>query len=273
MVVAYVCGTTVLALDRWPHQPASGYVVLANLLYLLLIGFVARAQGPAVRIIRVAYPLVLLGALYPAIDILHDFGGVPVHDAAVRGWELAIFGREPSRTWWQTMPSRFWSTVLHGAYFAYYPIVFAPLFWFLARGEVRNAERAVAWLVAAFLACYVVFLLYPVAGPYYEYPRPSAAFLDNPMASLVYATLARGSAYGAAFPSSHVAATIVATAAAFRGSARFGWLLAVPSALLSIGVVYCQMHYAVDAVAGMFVAAGVVAVGLAAERTQSDRRP
>jgi membrane-associated phospholipid phosphatase len=81
----------------------------------------------------------------------------------------------------------------------------------------------------------------------------------------VYGTLAGGSAYGAAFPSSHVAATWTAVAAAFAGSRLFGAILSVPAALLTVGVVYCQMHYAVDALAGVVLAALVVLGWLAWE--------
>jgi len=183
-----------------------------------------------------------------------------VHDATVRGWELRLFGSELSRTWWQAAPSRFWSTVLHAAYFGYYPLIAAPLVTFLALGRIEAARRTAFWLVATFLLCYLVFLAFPVAGPYYEFPRPDPAFLDNPAARLVYATLAGGSAYGAAFPSSHVAATLVAVAAAFHGSRRLGWTMVVPALLLTVGVVYCQMHYAVDALAGIVLAAVLIVV-------------
>ena len=70
------------------------------------------------------------------------------------------------------------------------------------------------------------------------------------MARLVYATLAQGSSYGAAFPSSHVAAAVAATLAAYAGSRRLGLLLTIPTLLLAVGVVYCQMHYAIDALTG-----------------------
>ncbi|MBK6424105.1 MAG: phosphatase PAP2 family protein [Gemmatimonadetes bacterium] len=90
----------------------------------------------------------------------------------------------------------------------------------------------------------------PGRRPVLRVPRPSPAFLDNGPARLVYRTLARGSAYGAAFPSSHVAATLVAAAAAWRGWRPLGAMLIPPAVLLTVGVVYCQMHYAVDALAG-----------------------
>jgi membrane-associated phospholipid phosphatase len=77
--------------------------------------------------------------------------------------------------------------------------------------------------------------------------------VDNWAARLVYGTLATGSSFGAAFPSSHVAATFAATIATWQGDRRVGLVLLVPTLLMAVGVVYCQMHYAVDALAGLLV--------------------
>jgi membrane-associated phospholipid phosphatase len=49
---------------------------------------------------------------------------------------------------------------------------------------------------------------------------------------------------------------VAAALAAASGSRRLGLLLVVPTILLGVGVVYCQMHYAVDALSGLMV--GVV---------------
>ncbi len=200
LVLGYTAFSTVVALARLPGYPAVGGVLVANVLIVLLVALARRADpGPAGRLARTLYPLLTLGAFYPAIDLLNHFGAVVVHDATVQRWELALFGSAVSRTWWMTHPSPFWSSLLHGVYFAYYPIVLGPPLLFLAMGRSDAAERSVLWLMATFLACYAVFLLYPVAGPYYEYPRPSPVFLDNGPARLVYRTLERGSAhYGAA---------------------------------------------------------------------------
>ncbi len=259
LLLGYLGITCVIGGLRLPQQPAIAWVILAHSLCALLVFLAARPDlGPLGRTLRELYPLLLLGALYPALDILNNFGATATHDLRVRAWEQALFGQEVSRTWWQTSPSVFWSTLLHAAYFAYYPIILGPLIYFVARGRLVDARRTTLWVLSTFLFCYLVFLWFPVAGPYYEFPRPDAWFIANPAARLVYATLAAGSAYGAAFPSSHVAATLVATAAAFRGSRAVGGLLIVPAALLSVGVVYCQMHYGVDALAGVALAAAVV---------------
>jgi len=180
----------------------------------------------------------------------------------VQRWELLVFGTQISRQWWQTAPSTFWSTVLHGAYLSYYFIVAAPALYFAWRGDLHAVRRFVLVVMATFIVCYLVFLFFPVAGPYYQFPRPSPWFIDNLPARLAYKVLASGSSYGAAFPSSHVAAALAATIAAAQTSRRLGFLLLVPTVLLTVGVVYCQMHYGVDALAGLAVGALVTwAVG------------
>jgi PAP2 superfamily len=273
VLLSYVGVILVVGAVRLPRQPAIAWVLVAHLLCGALILLAARPDlGRIGRTIRELYPLLLLGALYPALDILNNFGAVSTHDAAVRGWEQGLFGVELSRVWWQSEPSVFWSTVLHAAYFAYYPIIIGPLVYFVARGDLVAARRTTLWVLCTFLICYLVFLFYPVAGPYYEFPRPAAWFIANLPARLVYATLARGSAYGAAFPSSHVAATLVATAAAFHGSRTVGAALVVPAVLLTAGVVYCQMHYGVDAVAGIVLAAGIIMTGSWAEKQRGSDR-
>jgi len=261
LLLAYLGLVTVVAVARAGSHPACWWLVLSHALAALLVYLVTRpGLGPVGRTIREIFPLILLLALYSELDVLNA-GGVEVHDQLIERWELALFGFEPSRDWWQAAPSRFWSTLLHTAYLSYYLILAVPAVWLVARGDLAAVRRFVLSVMLAFIACYVFFLFYPVAGPYYTYPRPTGLFVDNAAARMVYATLARGSSYGAAFPSSHVAAALAATIAGWQGSRRLGILLAVPTALLTISVVYCQMHYAVDALAGLAVGGLAAIVG------------
>ena len=256
ILLGYLAIVTVIAVHRAHGQPGCWWVVAGNALMALLIALLNRpGLGRVGRLLREIHPLLLLVVLYGQLDVLNR-GGAVVHDALVQRWELALFRSQVSREWWQAAPSAVWSTVLHAAYFSYYFIVSVPAFYFLWRGDLAAVRRFVLAVMTTFVACYLVFLLFPVAGPYYEFARPAGWFIDNLAARLVYDTLARGSSYGAAFPSSHVAATVAAAIAAFLGSRRLGLLLVVPTVLLSVGVVYCQMHYAVDALAGLAV--GVV---------------
>lgn len=261
LLAGYLAVVSVVAVIRAPGLPGCWWLLGAHALFGVLLYLLTRpGLGPLGRAIRELYPLLLLAALYGELDVLNGPGGAEVYDAVVQRWELAIFGAQLSTEWWRAMPSRFWSAVLHAAYLSYYLIVIAPAFYFVWRRDVGALRHFILVLMTTFVLCYLVFIFFPVAGPYYVFPRPDPWFTDNLFARAVYDTLATGSSYGAAFPSSHVAAAVAATLSSGRGSRTLGWVLAVPTILLSVAVVYCQMHYGVDAVAGLLVGAGVTAV-------------
>ena len=259
VLLGYLAIVTGVAIHRAHSQPGCWWLVVANGFATLLVVMLSRpGLGRIGQTLREIYPLLLLVGLYGQLDVLNR-GVVRAHDLLVQQWELSLFGVQVSRVWWQAAPSVVWSTVFHAAYFAYYFIVSIPAFYFLWRGDLVAVRRFVLAVMTTFVLCYLAFIFFPVAGPYYVFPRPAAWFVANPAARLVYDTLAEGSSYGAAFPSSHVAATVAAALTAAMGSRWLGFLLVVPTLLLSIGVVYCQMHYAVDALAGLAVGALVAA--------------
>jgi membrane-associated phospholipid phosphatase len=154
----------------------------------------------------------------------------------------------------------FWSGLLHLAYFAYYSVLVAPILLGLT-GRRDGARRVMFTTMVAFVICYVWFVLYPVAGPNYAFPHPTGPVREVWSARLVYGTLAQGSSFGAAFPSSHVGATVATALAALGVWRPLGWTCGVLAVLLTVGTVYCQMHYAVDASAGLLV--GVVGWAIA----------
>lgn len=260
LLLGYLAIVSVVAVDRAPAQPGCWWLLAAHALFAVLLYLFTRPNlGPVGRGLREIYPLLLLVGLYAELDVLNGPGTRPMYDAVVQRWELVVFGTQTATAWWQSAPSRFWSAVLHAAYFSYYFVILAPALYFAVRRDLEAVSHFVLVVMTVFVLCYLVFLFFPVAGPYYVFPRPPAWFTDNLPARVVYSTLAAGSSYGAAFPSSHVAATVAAALAAYRGSRALGLALAVPTILLTVGVVYCQMHYGVDAIAGVLVGLGVVA--------------
>ncbi len=269
LLLSYLSVVSVIAALRAQENPSCWWLLLAHALFVVLLFLLTRPSlGPVGRTIREIYPLILLPALYSELDILNA-AVAPVHDATVQQWELLLFGSQVSREWWQAAPSRFWSTVFHTAYLSYYFIISAPALYFAWRGDLQAVRRFVLVVISTFVICYLAFIFFPVVGPYYEFPRPDHWFTDNLAARLTYEALATGSSYGAAFPSSHVAAAVAATIAAARTSRRLGSLLLIPTVLLTLGVVYCQMHYAVDALAGLLVG---VLVSTAVKQTRGEQR-
>jgi membrane-associated phospholipid phosphatase len=175
------------------------------------------------------------------------------HDRVVQAWETRIFGGQVSYEWIRRAPSVFWSGVLHLAYFAYYVVVVLVPLLLGFRRQREGARRVMYSTMVAFVICYVWFVLYPVAGPNYAFPHPTGPVREVWSARLVYQALAQGSSMGAAFPSSHVGATVAATLATLGEWRTLGWICVVFAGLLAVGTVYCQMHYAVDASAGLLV--------------------
>ena len=270
LVLAYVGIVSAVALARAPGTSGTWWLLTAHALIVILVVLVNRpGLGRTGTLLREIYPLVLLGALYGALDILNSSRGTRVFDRLVMGWEAAVFGGQISRDWWRSATSPFWSTVLHGAYLTYYVIIPLPPLYFAVTNNRAALQRSVFLIMTAFILSYLFFVFFPVAGPYYQFERPAGEFVANPMARTVYGILAAGSSYGAAFPSSHVAATMAAVVAAWWGAPLLGLVLALPTALLTIGVVYTQMHYGVDVIAGLAIAVMAVALTVVLERRTS----
>ena len=177
-----------------------------------------------------------------------------MHDAVVQHWELALFGVQVSREWWQAAPSAFWSTVLHGAYFSYYFIVSVPALLFLCRGDVLAVRRFVLAVMTTFVVVLSgVHFLSRWPAPTTCFPRPAAWFIDNPAARLVYDTLAEGAPTARRSPARTWRRPWRPASPPGRAPGGSAWRCCVPTVLLTVGVVYCQMHYAVDALAGLVV--------------------
>ncbi len=208
------------------------------------------------RTLHTLYPLVMLLPLYAQIGLLNAPLGteqILAHDAVIQGWEDAVFGSQISYTWIREYPSVFWSGLVHLAYFSYYPLVTLGPPLLLLKGRHGDASAVVLATIVAYLVCFVTFVAYPVAGPNYAFAHPTGPVREVWSARLVYNVLAWGSSFGAAFPSSHVAASTAATLALWRVWRPLGTIFAGPLIFLIIATVYCQMHYGIDAGSGLVV--------------------
>jgi membrane-associated phospholipid phosphatase len=137
----------------------------------------------------------------------------------------------------------------------------APLGLWLS-GRRDGARRVTLAMMAAFYICYAAFLLFPVAGPRYLFPPAANAARDAAIARFTQRLLDDGAAWGTAFPSSHVAVALAAAGVTVREWRPLGMILLAAALLLTLGTVFGQFHYAVDAVAGAALAAAVVAVSV-----------
>ena len=274
LVAAYLTFTTLFLVFRWEFSSPETWLLLTmhalvgTLLYLFTRLELHDRVGCVLHDI---YPLLLLPTFYTELGILamqRDLSKTFARDAVIQAWEAAIFGSQISYGWIRNAPSAFWSGTLHLAYMAYYPIVLAGPVLLLMRGKATNARNVLFTTMLAFTVCYVVFALYPVAGPNYTFEHPTGLVRDVWSARLVYGLLGTGSSFGTAFPSSHVAATVAANFSVWREWRALALILLVPTILLVIGTVYCQMHYGVDVLAGLCIGLGAGWTGVVMTRRQ-----
>jgi membrane-associated phospholipid phosphatase len=262
--LGYVAFATVaVALTFRGGDPVPGWPYLASA-HVLLVGLVllaprARAGGPISRFLGDWYPMLVLAALYAEIGVLTLDAGFQ-NDLAIQHLETAVFGSQISYRWIREMPLPWLSAVLHTCYLTYYVILYgSPLgLWFSGRRDA--ARHTILGVMVTFYLCYVVFLFFPVAGPRYAFPLAHNAATEVWPARFTQWLLDRGDSWGAAFPSSHVAASVVAAGFALRYWRPLGIVLLLPTVGLVIGVVYGQFHYGVDAISGLLLGGIMLAV-------------
>lgn len=242
-----------LGLSRWTRRPLP-----------------VSAAG---RFLRAVYPVALTPLLYAELSFLNQLFAEGYLDPIVQGWEASLFGGQPSVEVARRFPSFWLSELLHAGYFAYYLIVPAALLG-IYRTRRARALHAVAFQTAlAFFLCYLVFILFPVAGPRYLFTPIAGARAEGTLFALVHAVLESGSSKGTAFPSSHIAAAWAAVLACWRIDVRWFWLLVAPAAALAAGTIYGRFHYGVDAVAGIALAFAVHATAPALLRRLGEWPP
>lgn len=227
---------------------ASGHISLVAALLLAL-----RRKGVMARAAQAWLPLAAIPLLYAELPYLIATVGARFGDEIVQRWEVAVWSGQPARTLAGAAPWTLLSEALHLAYLSYYALIYVPLGWLWWRAAQERPTRAFSeaalGVVATFVACFAIFVMFPVQGPRYLWPAPEG-IPDGPMRATVRAILERGSSRGAAFPSSHMAVAFVQALMAFRWRVPGRLLIAALTAGLGAGAVYGGFHYAVDMAAG-----------------------
>ena len=236
---------------------AYAYHLAFNLSVILVVLFLSFRRRGSLSAFTVSlwYPLVLYGLLYYQTGLINRVVVPQFLDGFFMNLDVRIFGEFPAFFLRGKHGNAFLDEFFHFFYFSYYLII--PLTGILLfRKDVKLFESFVFQLSSLFYLCFVIFILLPVEGPIAlrnEYYHQGGLF--QTMVDFIYA---RGENPGAAFPSSHVAATFLI---AWWGSKHFErmkipyWLTCL---FLSIATVYCMFHYAVDVIGGLLL--GVLAV-------------
>ena len=266
LLVVYLAATGVLLLIG--HSRVSLRGIALHMTLLLAVAAATWLAGVP-RWLRLWTPILTLLVLYAELPLLiRAAGHARLFDAVVMQWERAMFGGQPALAWAARWPSRIASELLHATYLCYYGIVVSvPAGLYFSRRQDEFAE-AVFVLMLTFVACFVCYLLFPVAGPRYLWASPASADAGPIRLAAVW-LLEAGSSRGTAFPSSHVAVAVTQSILAVRYFGKAGFTVAALSLGLALGAVYGGFHYAVDVVVGAAFGATTTAAGLLVARRLS----
>jgi membrane-associated phospholipid phosphatase len=187
-------------------------------------------------------------------------------DPALIRIEAVLFGGQPSLDWSRAWPWPWFHELMEAAYFSYYLVSVACLVLILRARGLPDGLRWTALrafirdLSATMLLCYTFYTLFPVWGPKFFQTGPIPV-PGGPFTAVMLRIHAAGAILGAAFPSSHVAATVVPWYHVWKWFPRHRWWFTLILILLSGATVYCRYHYVVDVLAGATLGLTIVFLG------------
>jgi len=140
-------------------------------------------------------------------------------------------------------------------YVAYYPAVFlTPVVLFL-RHRTRALREVTLGLTVAYLACYVLYTVFPVDGPSHTMARFAGGLTEGFFYRLAHGAVHPVDSLGTAFPSSHVAGAVSMAILSARWLRRpVALLFGLQAVGVALATVYTQNHFAIDALAGACLA-------------------
>jgi membrane-associated phospholipid phosphatase len=110
---------------------------------------------------------------------------------------------------------------------------------------------------------YSIAVLFPIESPHFSLALAQLAPLSGGFSTaLIEAIEKYGRVRGAAFPSAHVAGSMVAILCAWRYRRWLFWATLPFFVSMMVATIYGRYHYVADVLAGMLVGAGGYVVGL-----------
>jgi membrane-associated phospholipid phosphatase len=213
----------------------------------------SRSSNAALCFARHWYPLPLY------IFFFEELQGL-VH-AIFPGWfdrwfiafDYNIAGVHPS-VWLARFASPALNDFMQFAYMTYFLYLFAlPAILYVRR------ERMAFWTVMvstaiAHYSVYVISILLPVESPHFSLAGVNTNALAGGYCTTMIELIERfGRVHGAAFPSAHVAGSMVAILASWRYRRWLFWVCLPFFASMCVATVYGRYHYVADVLAGLAV--------------------
>ena len=185
------------------------------------------------------------------------------HLIALEEW---IFGLQPSLEWSRAWNWPWFHELMEFAYFSYYFLSASVVVMIFRTRGLSQTKRwdtlrdFVRDLSMVMLLCYTLYTLWPAWGP--KYFRAGYVEVDGwVFTRIMHYIHNNGALLGAAFPSSHVAGSMVPWFYTWTRFPRWRWPITVIFVLLCMSTVYCRYHYVVDVFAGLLLGGLILLLG------------
>jgi membrane-associated phospholipid phosphatase len=263
LIAGYLAATAILIAAYLPQVPDAGLLLGLHAASVLLIAASAKEFSQPSKfqaVFRHWYPLVYVGLCYKEMSVLIPAIRKTDLDAKVAQLDYRIWGAYPT-VWLERLHNPWLTEFLQLAYTLFVPCVLlvAAVLWL----QRRYPEfRCYAFIVSlGFLASYVGYFLVPVRGPRFflahlQHFKLYGVWLFGPMQRALDHL---ESAHYDCFPSGHTELTLIACWSSRRISMKLFGAYCVYSLLIVLATVYLRYHYTVDVLAGVILAATVLA--------------
>ena len=210
LYVGYFLGLGVLIFalhQRVPAWPAFLEVHAVCLAAVLALGAGAR-RNRVWNFLHDWYPLLAFIVCFEEVARLSFLLVDGWQDAGLLALEARLFAIPPT-LWLRQFASPLFTEMMELGYFSYFGLLMIVGGVLYGRADRRPFRQVMTASVLSYFFCYAVFLLFPTEGPAHTL-RHGAALPGGPFHWAVLQIQRVAGVHGNAFPSSHVAAGVVA---------------------------------------------------------------
>lgn len=254
-VIYLLLSGSLAVLFLYPAE-AGGSIALVHGLAALAIPLACRALNRPERPWRTAvlewYPPFIFTLFYLETAAINQGSPFPSLDPWLAASDRFLFDDTLSSALPALVPDLWFAEVMAFFYFSYYLLVpgVGLYLWIRQRSVFREYVLTVA---ACFYFCYLLFCLFPSGGPQFHIEGGRIVWEGCFFGPMLTEMLSRNEVATGAFPSSHVAVSLIALAFVWRSRSLVRFLVAVLFAGLFLSTVYGGPHYALDLPAGLAV--------------------
>lgn len=277
LILAYLAGLAVLALVYHP-RPLPLFALIGAVAISLIVCARFHPHSRLGRWMHDFFPIAGVLATFNLSGPVIAVTNPTRWDVTFAAWDHALFGALPA-LWIGLLDRPAWLTDAASIVYCSYYVIPVAMGVALYRADRRAEFEEMAFaVVATFLVSFVCYLAAPTLGPRVP-PEQAAAVLGGGAASEAvrwFLHTFEGNELDA-FPSGHTALSLIFLGFGWRMFPRWHVPLAMAVAGIIFSTVYLSLHYLVDVVAGILLAAAMPLLlpllgRLASPRRLSDRR-